>query len=251
MFSPGRPPAALAAAQRVARSDRRVGELTALAGQPQSLVSYHLGRLRDGGLVSTRRSSADGRDTYYCSTSSGAVSCCPAPARRCIPASRHPAAAPRRERRRRRRGCCSCAPATAPARRWPRRSAVQLSGGAVERRERGQPSQAGASQRGAGDARARHRHRRASLQAPERVRRPALRLRDHALRPGARGLPGVPRRTRGDALEHPRPGARARTRRARAARRSSAPRPSSRRASASSSQAIEQPRTRQEVTTDA
>src|SRR3954464_14582173 len=49
----------------LARSDWRVGELCALGGQRQSLVSYHLRRLRDGGLVSARRSSADGRDTYY------------------------------------------------------------------------------------------------------------------------------------------------------------------------------------------
>jgi protein-tyrosine-phosphatase/DNA-binding transcriptional ArsR family regulator len=49
----------------LAPGDRRVGELCALAGRPQSLVSYHLRRLRDGGLVSARRSSADGRDTYY------------------------------------------------------------------------------------------------------------------------------------------------------------------------------------------
>jgi protein-tyrosine-phosphatase/DNA-binding transcriptional ArsR family regulator len=49
----------------LARSDRRVGELTELLGKPQSLVSYHLGELRSGGLVSARRSSADGRDTYY------------------------------------------------------------------------------------------------------------------------------------------------------------------------------------------
>jgi ArsR family transcriptional regulator, arsenate/arsenite/antimonite-responsive transcriptional repressor / arsenate reductase (thioredoxin) len=49
----------------LARSDRRVGELCTLAGKPQSLVSYHLRLLRDGGLVSTRRSLADGRDTYY------------------------------------------------------------------------------------------------------------------------------------------------------------------------------------------
>jgi ArsR family transcriptional regulator, arsenate/arsenite/antimonite-responsive transcriptional repressor / arsenate reductase (thioredoxin) len=47
------------------RSDRRVGELCERAGRPQSLVSYHLRQLRDGGLVSTRRSAADGRDTYY------------------------------------------------------------------------------------------------------------------------------------------------------------------------------------------
>jgi ArsR family transcriptional regulator, arsenate/arsenite/antimonite-responsive transcriptional repressor / arsenate reductase (thioredoxin) len=51
--------------RELARSDRRVRELTALLGRPQSLVSYHLGRLRDGRLVSARRSSADGRDAYY------------------------------------------------------------------------------------------------------------------------------------------------------------------------------------------
>ncbi len=49
----------------LARSDRRVGELCALAGRRQSLVSYHLRQLRDGGLVSMRRSAADGRDSYY------------------------------------------------------------------------------------------------------------------------------------------------------------------------------------------
>jgi ArsR family transcriptional regulator, arsenate/arsenite/antimonite-responsive transcriptional repressor / arsenate reductase (thioredoxin) len=49
----------------LARSDRRVGELCELAGQRQSLVSYHLRQLRNGGLVSARRSLADGRDTYY------------------------------------------------------------------------------------------------------------------------------------------------------------------------------------------
>jgi ArsR family transcriptional regulator, arsenate/arsenite/antimonite-responsive transcriptional repressor / arsenate reductase (thioredoxin) len=49
----------------LARSDRRVGELCELAGRRQSLVSYHLRQLREGGLVSMRRSAADGRDTYY------------------------------------------------------------------------------------------------------------------------------------------------------------------------------------------
>ncbi len=51
--------------QELARSDRRVGELSALIGKPQNLVSYHLGELRRGGLISARRSSADGRDVYY------------------------------------------------------------------------------------------------------------------------------------------------------------------------------------------
>ncbi len=49
----------------LARSDRLVHELTALVGEAQNLVSYHLGKLREGRLVSARRSTADGRDTYY------------------------------------------------------------------------------------------------------------------------------------------------------------------------------------------
>jgi ArsR family transcriptional regulator, arsenate/arsenite/antimonite-responsive transcriptional repressor / arsenate reductase (thioredoxin) len=47
------------------RSDRLVHELTGLVGEAQNLVSYHLGKLRKGRLVSARRSSADRRDTYY------------------------------------------------------------------------------------------------------------------------------------------------------------------------------------------
>jgi ArsR family transcriptional regulator, arsenate/arsenite/antimonite-responsive transcriptional repressor / arsenate reductase (thioredoxin) len=49
----------------LARSDRQVRELKTLLGQPQNLVSYHLARLRAGGLVAVRRSSADRRDVYY------------------------------------------------------------------------------------------------------------------------------------------------------------------------------------------
>jgi protein-tyrosine-phosphatase len=49
----------------LARSDRLVGELTGLVGEPQNLVSYHLGKLRDARLVSARRSDADRRDAYY------------------------------------------------------------------------------------------------------------------------------------------------------------------------------------------
>src|SRR6266567_2098942 len=51
--------------QELARSDRKVSELTELVGTAQNLVSYHLASLRDAGIVSARRSSADGRDTYY------------------------------------------------------------------------------------------------------------------------------------------------------------------------------------------
>lgn len=51
--------------RELVRSDRAVKELVALVGEPQSLVSYHLRLLRDGGLVTTHRSSADRRDSYY------------------------------------------------------------------------------------------------------------------------------------------------------------------------------------------
>jgi len=50
---------------QLARSDFRVRELVSLVGEPQNLVSYHLRLLRDGGLVTARRSSFDGRDSYY------------------------------------------------------------------------------------------------------------------------------------------------------------------------------------------
>lgn len=49
----------------LAQSDRSVRELTGLVGEPQNLVSYHLGKLRAAGVVSARRSAADGRDSYY------------------------------------------------------------------------------------------------------------------------------------------------------------------------------------------
>src|SRR3954468_14629014 len=51
--------------RELARSDRRVGELCELAGRRQSRAPAPLPQLRDGGLVSMRRSAADGRDTYY------------------------------------------------------------------------------------------------------------------------------------------------------------------------------------------
>ena len=49
----------------LARSDRTVLELTRLVAEPQNLVSYHLGKLREAGVVSAKRSSADRRDAYY------------------------------------------------------------------------------------------------------------------------------------------------------------------------------------------
>jgi protein-tyrosine-phosphatase/DNA-binding transcriptional ArsR family regulator len=49
----------------LADSDYRVRELVTRVDEPQNLVSYHLRLLRDGGLVSAKRSSFDGRDSYY------------------------------------------------------------------------------------------------------------------------------------------------------------------------------------------
>jgi protein-tyrosine-phosphatase/DNA-binding transcriptional ArsR family regulator len=49
----------------LAHSDRRVGELCSRLQLRQSLVSYHLGQLRSEQMVTRRRSSADGRDSYY------------------------------------------------------------------------------------------------------------------------------------------------------------------------------------------
>jgi protein-tyrosine-phosphatase len=51
--------------QQLVASDRTVRELTALVGEPQNLVSYHLRQLHDGGLVLRHRSAHDGRDVYY------------------------------------------------------------------------------------------------------------------------------------------------------------------------------------------
>ena len=49
----------------LAESDYRVRDLVRRVDQPQNLVSYHLRRLRDGGLVTATRSTFDGRDSYY------------------------------------------------------------------------------------------------------------------------------------------------------------------------------------------
>jgi len=58
-------PVRWALVRELGRSDRRVRELTAAVQLPQNLVSYHLGKLRAAGVVASRRSNADGRDTYY------------------------------------------------------------------------------------------------------------------------------------------------------------------------------------------
>lgn len=49
----------------LAGRDLRVNELCARLELAQNLASYHLARLRSAGVVRSRRSAADGRDTYY------------------------------------------------------------------------------------------------------------------------------------------------------------------------------------------
>ncbi|WP_126582905.1 metalloregulator ArsR/SmtB family transcription factor [Tengunoibacter tsumagoiensis] len=51
--------------RELAHSDYRVQELVERLAFPQNLVSYHLRKLREGHLVSERRSSADEREVYY------------------------------------------------------------------------------------------------------------------------------------------------------------------------------------------
>lgn len=86
----------------LARSDRRVRELTGLLGRPQNLISYHLGRLRAAGLVGARRSTFDARDAYYhldlagCAGALAAAGVALHPGLRLAPA---PAAAPPRRSR--------------------------------------------------------------------------------------------------------------------------------------------------------
>jgi len=51
--------------QLLSQGDYRVSELVAHLDEPANLTSYHLKQLRESGFVYTRRSDADGRDTYY------------------------------------------------------------------------------------------------------------------------------------------------------------------------------------------
>lgn len=51
--------------QTLAMTDLRVGEIVDRIGQPTNLVSYHLRQLREGNIVSARRSTVDKRDVYY------------------------------------------------------------------------------------------------------------------------------------------------------------------------------------------
>src|SRR6516165_6865001 len=82
-------------------------------------------------------------------------------------------------------------------------AALSRPGAGVQRR---QPPRVAAPEHGPGHGRARNRRPRPGRQAPERVLRGPVRLRDHVVRPGPRGLPGVPRSPPARPLEHSRSG---------------------------------------------
>ncbi|WP_246005264.1 ArsR/SmtB family transcription factor [[Actinomadura] parvosata] len=109
----------------LAASDYRVRELVDLVGEPQNLVSYHLRLLRDGGLVSARRSTHDARDSYYhldlarCADALAATANALHPAL-APPLPGSPSAPCPCPRPRVRRACCSPVRATAPAPPSPR-----------------------------------------------------------------------------------------------------------------------------------
>ena len=65
LFQIGADPVRWSLLHALSGTDLRVGELCTTVGRPQNLVSYHLRKLRESGLVTFRRSSADARDTYY------------------------------------------------------------------------------------------------------------------------------------------------------------------------------------------
>ena len=198
--------------RELVQSDRAVKELMTLIDEPQSLVSYHLRLLRDGGLVTARRSSADRPRQLLRHRprrlSRGAAG---APAARCTQRSdscqrRLPVNRPGRSRRRP-RVLFLC---TGNSARSQIAEALleRMSGGAVEAASAGSHPKSLHPNAVRVLRQAWNRHQREPHQAPRRVRLPALRHGDHPVRPGSRGLPGVPVRTRARPLERSRPGAR-------------------------------------------
>ncbi len=126
--------------RELGRSDRAVKELVSLVDEPQNLVSYHLRLLRDGGLVTAHRSSADGRDSYYsidlaaCRDGFGAASAALHPALASVLAAPVPSRAARSRRRPRVLFLCTGNSARS---QMAEALLVQVSAGAIEARSAG------------------------------------------------------------------------------------------------------------------
>ena len=194
--------------RELVQSDRAVRELMALVDEPQSLVSYHLRLLREGGLVTAHRSSADRRDSYYAIDLDACRDALQSAGAALHPSLRLSPTAPPAST------TAPPAPATAGAvpvhgeqRAVPdRRSAARPHVGRWDPgRQRGQPSEATASQRHPRPSCVRDRHQRAPHQAHRRAPLPAVRHGDHPVRPRPGGLPGLPVPTRARPLERARP----------------------------------------------
>ena len=182
-----------------------------LVDEPQNLVSYHLRLLRDGGLVTARRSSADGRDSYYAIDLDACRTRCRRRAPRCIRRCVSPRGTPfdprERASRRRPRVLFLC---TGNSARSQIAEALleHMSAGAVDAGSAGshpKPLHPNAvrvmRKRGIDISANRTKH------LDEFALR-AVRHGDHPVRPGSRGVPAVPVAPRTRPLERSRPGTR-------------------------------------------
>ena len=182
-----------------------------LIDEPQSLVSYHLRLLREGGLVIARRSSADRRDSYYTIDLIACRESLQSAGSALHPSLRLAAAAPGY-------------PRTGGTRRRPRVLFLCTGNSA-----RSQIAEALLERMSAGSIHAVSAGSHPKPLHPNAVRVlrsygidisanrtkhldefavPAIRHGDHPVRSRSRGLPGVPIATRARPLERSRPGAR-------------------------------------------
>src|ERR1700733_8131849 len=182
--------------RELAGGDLRVRELVAAVGEAQNLVSYHLRRLRSGGLVTARRSSFDGRDTYYSLNLAGCAHALAEAGAALHPGLASAGTGPAAGREARPRPACPDGRCAAAAQR-------RTLGARGERRHKAAAAASGGGRRAARPLP--HRHQRSPAHARGRCRQRAVRLRDQPVRQGPRGVPGVRGIAAARALEPARP----------------------------------------------